>query len=127
MHNQHLFNTLSNLFGVTALESDMDEIVRAVRLDHLIAISCSQPCSPSDWQAGGLCDRNGCYKPVITPGTYTCTTPFTNEMGYTWKQGEQIEVLRYSYQYQCCMCIIPGQPQQFEMHAKAIRQHFQLS
>lgn len=100
MRHQHLFNTLQGLFGIVAVESEMNEVALAVERDQ-------RECAPAT-------------------GTYTCTKSFTNEMGYTWKQGEQIEVLRYSYQYDICMCLLPGEPQQFEMPAFRIREHFTL-
>lgn len=100
MRHQHLFNTLQGLFGIIAVESEMNEVALAVERDQ-------RDCAPP-------------------PGIYTCIVPFINEMGYTWKQGEHVQVLRYSYQYDCCMCLLPGEPQQFEMPAERIRQHFIL-
>ena len=45
-HHQHLFETLQNVCGFTALQGDMDEIIRAVDHDHrrqLFAISQANP------------------------------------------------------------------------------------
>ncbi|MDW8420125.1 MAG: hypothetical protein RML37_12010 [Chitinophagales bacterium] len=98
MQYQHLFNTLQGLFGIIAVESEMNEICHAVERDL-------RECEPQ-------------------PGLYECTIAFTNEMNYTWKPGERVQVLRYSYQYDCCICLIPGEAQQFEMMADTIREHF---
>lgn len=101
MRHQHLFNTLQGLFGIVAVESEMNEVALAVERDQ-------RECAPA-------------------PGIYTCHTLFTNEMGYPWKQGERVQVLRYSYQYDSCMCLLPGEPQPFEMPAARLRDYFTLT
>ena len=40
-HNQRLFETLHNVTGFTALQSDMDEIISAVELDKANALKTS--------------------------------------------------------------------------------------
>jgi hypothetical protein len=64
--------------------------------------------------------------PEPLPGIYQCVVPFKNEMRYLWKQGEKVEVLRYSAQYHTVMCKLPNQAQEFEMNADVILQKFQL-
>lgn len=60
----------------------------------------------------------------ILPGSYRCVLPFTNEMQYKWKEGEEVQVVRYREQHGVCICRINNQPQEFEMLANTIKNHF---
>lgn len=98
--NQHLFDTLQNLFGITATQSDMVEIKIAVKRDRQI-------------------------QQDIEPILYECVEMWVNEMGYRWKIGETVQVVEFKPEFDTCLVCIPGYPEhRFEILAQNIRQYY---
>lgn len=59
-----------------------------------------------------------------TTGLFTCTAEWQNEMQYTWKVGQRLQVVRYNELYHIAICQIPGEEQPFEMPIEKLEQFF---
>jgi hypothetical protein len=127
---------ISNLIGhIVVIDSNNPEasdtltkLINKALLDAIASAKIEPIEQPEKW----IKERDTQAFPTeelepMLPGTYRCILPFTNEMGYKWKQGEEVQVVRYREQHGTCLCRLHNQPQEFEMNANIIRNHFSLT
>lgn len=69
------------------------------------------------------------FAPPLRPGLYTCTVAWCNSMGYTWKPGERVHLLRLTPSGFPWCATPEGLPHGcgFEMNEHALRHHFALT
>lgn len=65
---------------------------------------------------------------LLSPGLYEVVEPWSNEMGYTWKAGERVQVLDHARPLSVLVCQPAdfGTGLTFHLNADRIRSHYRF-
>ena len=62
--------------------------------------------------------------PEPKTGQYCCTTEFTNDYGYTYKEGSTLTAIRFAHAYDSMVCRINEDDPEFFMDVETLLNHF---